>query len=151
LDEVTTLRFVDPNVSLGVGLLPPKAVPMTSVEYAIFCRVEKNIRRCTSSEESPTVGVVNKVSKAGVVDRYAFDPSLEFHGAKDTLHEGAWFGHRLTGKRRYYVRTAAIPVQRGVDLTVQLPTIVINGKAHIPPKLNFRAVTEQVCRLVPLA
>lgn len=151
LDEATTLRFTEPVVRLGAGLSRPKMVSMTSVEYERLCRVEKGERKCTSTEQSPVVGDVKKISTAGVVDRYAFDPGLEFRGAKDTLHEGSWFGHRLAGKRRYYIRTASMPVQRGAELSVQLPDVILNGKAFTPPELNFRAVTEEVCRMVPLA
>lgn len=151
LDDATTVRFADAIVNLGVGLSSSKAVSMTSVEYEIFCLVEKGERKCTSSEESPIVGAVKKVSTAGMVDRYAFDPSAEFRGAKDTLLEGSWLGHRLTGKRRYYIRTASMPVRRGTELSVQLPDVILNGTAFTPPKLNFRAVTEEVCRMVPLA
>ncbi len=154
LDEATTFRFAESMVSLEAGLSAPKAVSMTSVEYEIFCQVVEGKRRCTSNEESPVVGAVNavnKVSSVGTVDRYAFDPALEFRGAMDMLHEGAWFGHRLTGKRRYYVRTVSTPILRGAELSVQLPEVIINGNAFTPPKLNFRVVTEEVCRMVPLA
>lgn len=150
LDSTASLRFTEPKVNLGAGASPPKSVPMTTIEYEIYCRVENGERTCTSPEESPVTGPVQKISGKGSVDRYAFDPASEFRGAKDTLHEGAWFGHRLTGKRRYLVRTVPISVQRGAELTAQLPEVVLNGQVLTPPVLKFRAVTEEVCRFVPL-
>ncbi|WP_319781457.1 hypothetical protein [Oceanisphaera sp. IT1-181] len=151
LDDAATFRFIEPRVKFGVGSSLPKTVSMTSVEYEIFCKVENGVRKCTSTEAAPITGDVKRISTMGQLDRYAFDPSLEFRGAKDTLHEGAWFGHRLTGKRLYYIRTVLTPVEQGEELFVQLPEVIINGKVTNLPKLNFRAVTEEVCRMIPLA
>lgn len=151
LGAASSLRFSVPTVTIAVGSSPPAAVSLAAVEYEILCRVENGQRTCTSTEESPIAGPVRKVAAKGLVDRYAFDPSFEFRGARDTLHEGAWLGHRLAGKRRYAVRTVVIPVQRGAGLSVQLPEMIVNGRAFTPPMLTFRAVTEEVCRMVPLA
>ncbi len=151
LDAMDALRFSEPKATIATGGSPPEAISMTAVEYEILCRVVKGERTCTSSEDSPIAGPVKKVSGTGALDRYAFDPAFEFHGAGDTLHEGAWFGVRPTGKRRYFVRTLSIPVPKGAELTVQLPEVILNGQVLTPPALKFRAVTEEVCRMLPLA
>ncbi len=151
LDAEDALRFSEPTATIATGGSPPKALSMTTVEYEILCRVEKGKRTCTSSEESPIAGPVKKVSGTGAIDRYAFDPASEFYGARDTLHEGAWFGDRATGKRRYLIRTLSIPVPKGAELTVQLPEVILNGQVLTSPALKFRAVTEEVCRMLPLA
>ena len=150
LDAEDALRFSEPTVTIETGGSPPKAISMTAVEYEIHCWVEKGKRSCTSSEESPIAGQVTKVSGTGTIDRYAFDPAFEFRGARDTLHEGAWFGYRSAGKRNYFVRTLSIPVPKGAELTVQLPEMILNGQVLTPPELKFHAVTEEVCRMLPL-
>ncbi len=151
LDAGKVLRFSEPAVMMAVGSAPPQAVAMMAVEYEIFCRDNKGERICTSTEESPIAGPVDKVSTAGPTDRYAFNPAFEFHGAKDSLHQGAWFGHRSAGKRQYLLRTLTVPAPPGAALSVQLPAVIINGQQLSPPTLKFRAVTEEICRMLPLA
>lgn len=150
LDPSTSLQFSKPKVILSAGLSPPKEVAMTSITYDIYCHDEHGERICTSSEDSPIAGTVQKLSGNTQINRYTFAPTFEFRGAKDTLHEGAWFGHRLTGKRRYLVRTIPVATQPGAELTAQLPQVIINGRVFTPPTLRFHAVTEEVCRFVPL-
>lgn len=151
LDAADSLQFSEPTVTIGTDASHHKAVAMTTVEYEISCRVEKGKRICSSTEESPIAGPVRQVPATGGADRFAFDPTFEFRGAKDTLHEGAMFGHRSKGKRKYYIRTITIPVQRGAELSVLLPEVILNGRVLKVPMVKFRAVTDEVCRLIPLA
>jgi hypothetical protein len=151
LGEATSVRFVEPRLAVVVGDTALEEVQMTAIEYEVYCRVEKGERICTSSEEPPIVGTVHKVAGTAPLDKYTFDPALEFRGAKDTLHEGQWFGYRLSGERLYFVRVAPVAVNNGVEFTVRLPQMLVNGQKFSAPILKFRAVTEEICRAVPLS
>ena len=148
----STMRFLDGKVQLTAGAMKPVMVQIASIEYEVSCRVQAGTRICSSSEESPVDGPRTK--RPGMhagLDRYLFEPLLAFRGANDTLHEGAIFGQRLIGKRSYLVKTAPIAIGKGTHLVVEFPDVLIDGQTVELPRLEFQAVTEEVCRMLPLA
>lgn len=149
LGESTSMRFSEPKLTISTESARSQDVRLSDVEYEIFCQTENDKRTCTSAEESPVVGQLAVRKATNSIDRYAFDSSLEFHGAKDTLHEGQWFGHRLTGKRLYTIKTFPVDVDANGELSVSFPQWVVNGEKFLVPTLKFRPVTKQVCREVP--
>ena len=148
----STMRFLDGKVQLTAGAMKPAMVEIASIEYEVWCNVQAGTRICSSSEESPVDGPRTK--RPGMhagLDRYLFEPLLAFRGANDTLHEGAIFGQRLIGKRSYLVKTAPIAIGKGTHLVVEFPDVLIDGQTVELPRLEFQAVTEEVCRMRPLA
>jgi hypothetical protein len=75
---------------------------------------------------------------------------LGFRGAADSLEQGSWFGHRLTGRRRYKVRTSTLPIPPARTVLIQMPSVVVNGQMRNFPPVRFDNVTEAVCRPIPL-
>ena len=127
-------------------------VAIASIEYEVWCRVQAGARICSSSEESPVEGPRTKrPGMTASIDRYVFEPLLAFRGANDTLHEGAMFGQRLSGTRRYLVKTAPMAIGRETPIVIAFPDALIDGQVVALPRLEFQAVTEEVCRLLPLA
>ena len=76
---------------------------------------------------------------------------MTFHGAIDSLHEGAVLGQRLSGTRRYLVETAPITLGTETRISVRFPDVLIDGQRLAVPALQFQAVTEELCRMLPLA
>ncbi len=148
----SSMRFLDGKVQFTAGAMKPVMVQIASIEYEVSCRVQAGTRICSSSEESPVEGPRTK--RPGMhagLDRYLFEPLLAFRGANDTLHEGAIFGQRLIGKRSYLVKTAPIAIGKETPLVIAFPDVLIDGQIVALPRLEFQAVTEEVCRMIPLA
>lgn len=146
LGRSDSLKFVQTSLTLGLAANRSKPVSLGDIEYEIFCTPSNH--ECTSSLDSPTLSPPRKIHSRSSADRYAFSSSQEFKGAADTLHQGAWFGHRVVGKRRYLIRAQVGSFEGAQELSVQLPEMLLNGEAFKPPELRYRAVTEDVCRTV---
>lgn len=152
LAKESAMQFADASVTVVTADGRGQAVPLSAIEYEVFCRVNEIGRKiCSSSEQPPVDGPVAKRIISDQLDRYYFEPTLRFQGAADTLHEGSYLGYRPAGRRRYMVRTTVLPIAQGTDITVRLPSIRLDGRTHDVPAIPFRAVTEEVCRIIPLA
>lgn len=148
----SSMRFLDGKIQLTAGAMKAVMADIASIEYEVWCRVQAGTRICSSSEESPVDGPRTKhPGMSAGVDRYVFQPQLAFRGANDSLHEGALLGQRLSGTRRYLVKTAPIAIGKGSRVVVEFPDVLIDGQRVELPRLEFLAVTEEVCRMLPLA
>jgi hypothetical protein len=141
-----TLRFNQPNITLSSPVDNKAVFSLGDIEYEIFCRASSSEPQCSSSLDSPTSSPVKQIHSRSSTNRYAFPSNLEFKGADDTLHEGRLLGFRMVGKRRYLIRTRIGTIEGRQYIIIQLPEIILNGKSYTPPELNFKAVTEDVCR-----
>lgn len=148
----SSMRFLDGSMQLTAGRAKPVMVQLASIEYEIWCRVgQAGSRVCSSPEESPVDGPRRKAAGSSGTDRYVFDPTLAFRGASDGLHEGAVLGQRLSGTRRYLVKTVPITLGTETRISVRFPDVLIDGQRLAVPALQFQAVTEELCRMLPLA
>ena len=148
----SSMRFLDGSMQLTAGNVEPVMVQLASIEYEGWCRVgQAGTRVCSSSEDSPVDGPRTRRAGSAGVDRYVFAPTLTFHGAIDSLHEGAVLGQRLSGTRRYLVETAPITLGTETRISVRFPDVLIDGQRIAVPALQFQAVTEELCRMLPLA
>lgn len=148
----SSMRFLDGSIRLTAGKMKPVMVQLASIEYEVWCRADRaGTRVCSSSEESPVDGTRIKRPGSLGTDRYVFDPMLAFRGAVDSLHEGAVLGHRLSGTRRYLVRTVPLTTGKETHISVRFPDVLVDGQRIAVPPLQFQAVTEELCRMLPLA
>jgi hypothetical protein len=146
LGPTDSLKFAQPSLTLRLAPGRSKPIALGDIGYEIFCNPSSNA--CTSSQDSPTSSPPRKIHSRTSADRYAFSSALEFRGAADTLHQGAWFGHRLVGKRRYLVRAQVGSFENAQEISVQFPEMLLNGEVFRPPELRYRATTEDLCRTV---
>ncbi|HET7833043.1 MAG TPA: hypothetical protein VFK88_08780 [Gallionella sp.] len=151
LAESSVMQLQDTKVLLTSSAGNVLSAPIEFIGYHIFCDTgSAGERHCTSTEVSPIKGTTLVPSKTTVtnLNAYKFAPNLPFTGAADTLEQGAWFGHRLTGWRRYYLNISNVALNGASEISVHLPNVIIDGQVHILPALKFRAVTEEVCHYV---
>lgn len=153
LASESTWQFTEPDIQLASSQFDgAKKVPMAAIGYPVFCETNSTgARICSSSEESPVDGDRTAAKSSGTVTRFSFGPTLKFRGAPDRIEQGAYFGHRLTGVRRYTMVTDYISELNGGVVTIKLAPFDLNGRRVVPPPLVVKAVTEEVCRRVPLA
>ncbi len=142
----STVRFESPSVTVVTSAeARTTSLDLGPIEYPIWCNNKNNHRECTSSEESPVDGPRTKVINGPSIT-YSFDPGSLFRGADDKYEQGAYFGHRLAGWRRYLTRTTPIPWAIDAGVVIKLPMILVDGHPHSLQGVAFGPVTEKICR-----
>jgi hypothetical protein len=152
LDENTTMQFTEPKVKVVKSEQATQYILLTTIEYDIFCKKnERGEKNCTSSEAPPTEGSISKVQSRPGLDRYAFSASQKFSGTTDTLLTGAYFGHRVKGRRKYIIKAMPIEMKNDQSIILEFLPIAIDGEKIDLGRVTFQPVTENICRMVPLA
>lgn len=157
LVEEAVMQFQDTRLILRNSGGEQTVTSIKEINYEILCqRQPTGERTCTSSELSPVKGAPPTLTKANwasnnnFADIYHFAADLPFAGAVDTLEQGAWFGNQMSGRRRYRLYIEPFPLKGVHEFSVHLPNVSIDGQQYVLPVLTFRAVTEDICRIVPV-
>ena len=151
LAENSTFQFLDSRFELRSDAESAAAmVQLGAIEYPVFCKSNPSgERECSSSEASPVDGSREKRADSTMsqyLDHYSFAPTMRFHGAADTIEQGAYFGHRIPIRRRYILKTGQSIYLKAEPVEVRLPPINLDGRHVTLPSIKFKPVTEEVCR-----
>lgn len=154
LADKSVMRFTSDRILLKQAGVDDLVLEINKLSYLISCQSKATNRSCSSSELSPVIGGTLDAGKTKwasgdeFADVYSFSALLPFKGAQDTIDQGAWFGYRMNGWRRYYLSLMPKFQRLAPEFGVQLPDVEIDGVIYHIPVVIFRAVSEPVCRTI---